>query len=329
MRVSFSVQVGLLWGLVCVASSACSSSSSNPSPSVGGASEDVVRGIPGDIQEGALKDVSGDLVEDVAEDVLGDAPEDVAPDQAASLCEDLASAYVTNPNPAPDPLYSGTVWFDPHIIVAQDPSSFQSLSYKGQQLRQMYDRRTASFNMENPHLFDAVFGAQSQVVVEIQVNPEFDQLTAQGHAQRYAEVVGKLPAFYFRDLQTMWIHAGKELFGGGNNNFLIHVEQGEEYERDGVLEEVFLHEGGHTSLDAYHASAPLWSQAQSADGVSISNYGRDYPVREDLSETIGPYLAVTYRADRLPAEKIDTLRASIPNRLKYLSCQGFDMQILK
>lgn len=288
------------------------------------------QGLPLPMQLDETGDVRGDSLADMMpEDMRADEAVDDTADVVQASCDDLQAGYITNPAPLEDPPYSGTVWYSPDILIAEDPSSFQGVVYQGQGERQMYDRRTSSFNMVNAHLFDATFGVQSQVVVEVQVNPEFDQATAQQHAVRHAEVVGKLPAFYFRDLQTMWIHAGKELYGGGNNNFLIHTGQSDEYERDGVLEEVFLHEGGHTSLDAYHANSPLWLSAQRADGVSISDYGRDNPLREDISETIGPYLAITHRADRVPQKEIDEVRQAIPNRIKYLDCQGFTMDILK
>jgi hypothetical protein len=54
---------------------------------------------------------------------------------------------------------------------------------------------------------------------------------------------------------------------------LIHVGQGEIYLRDGILEETFVHEAAHTSLDAYHASAPGWLAARrSHPGVSRGDH---------------------------------------------------------
>ena len=54
--------------------------------------------------------------------------------------------------------------------------------------------------------------------------------------------------------------------GGGNNNLLIHTDWSERhYERQGILEETFVHEAAHTSLDARHAQSAEWLQAQEAD----------------------------------------------------------------
>ncbi len=50
--------------------------------------------------------------------------------------------------------------------------------------------------------------------------------------------------------------------------------------RKGFLEEVFLHEAAHAVLDETHARADAWRAAQAADGVFISEYAGNNPVRE-------------------------------------------------
>jgi hypothetical protein len=60
-------------------------------------------------------------------------------------------------------------------------------------------------------------------------------------------LVGRLPAFAFRDLDMLWINGGTELYGGGNRSILVHT--------GGWAEEALLHESGHTSLDSSHAAA--------------------------------------------------------------------------
>ncbi|MEZ4401310.1 MAG: hypothetical protein R3B06_14890 [Kofleriaceae bacterium] len=228
--------------------------------------------------------------------------------------------------PPAAPPFEGTAFLDPGIITAADPTSFVDLTYAGQAPREMFDRRTGAFGTVNAYLFPARFG--SSKTVEIQVNPEFTQAEAEAQARAYATVVGRLPAFAFRDLDTLWIHKGHFPFGGGNRNLLIHTEQGDEYAAGGFLEEIFLHEGSHTSLDGDHAAAPRWLEAQTADGGFISPYARDNPTREDVAETMVPYLAQRFRADRLPPATVATVRATIPNRLRYLDCAGVTMDPL-
>lgn len=252
-----------------------------------------------------------------------------------------APAGIDAPGPAPDagcaafvpatmppaaPPFAGTAFLDPGIITAADPTAFVDLTFTGQAPREMFDRRTGAFETVNAYLFAARFGATK--TVEIQVNPEFSRAQAEVEARTYATAVGRLPAFAFRDLDTMWIHAGLFPFGGGNRNLLIHTAQGEEYAAGGYLEEIFVHEGTHTSIDGDHAAAAGWLEAQTADAAFISTYARDNPTREDVAETMVPYLAQRFRADRLPPATVAAIRGAIPNRLRYLDCLGVTMDPL-
>jgi hypothetical protein len=91
------------------------------------------------------------------------------------------------------------------------------------------------------------------------------------------------------------------------------------YVADGVLESALVHEASHTSLDGDHALAPEWLAAAAADPVAISNYARDNPHREDIAESVGPFLAVTFCANVVAKETVDVVRRAIPNRIAYLA----------
>lgn len=223
------------------------------------------------------------------------------------------------------PPYDGTVFINPSIITAGDVSSFQSLIEAGKGDREMFDRRTDSFNLvKDVFLFNASY--DSGVTVEVQVNPEFETVEqAEIHARLYADAIGRMPSVLFGELETVWIHKGLNLFGGGNNNILIHTEQGEQYIENGWLEEVLVHEGAHTSLDQYHANAKGWIDAQTLDGRFISDYARDHPGREDVAETFLAYLAVEFLSDRLTADQEKRIREAVPNRLNYFQQANLDM----
>lgn len=223
-----------------------------------------------------------------------------------------------------EPPFSGTIFIDPDIITSSDPTTLQSVSYAGQGLRTMFDRRVNNWITVNAYLFNASF--DDELTAEIQVNPEFGSSDAASvEAQKYAEVIGRLPTALRNDVETVWIHKGTQPFGGGNHNLLIHTGQADLYAADGILEETFVHEGAHTSLDATHASAPDWLAAQAADGTFISTYARDFPDREDIAESFLPYLAIRYRSDRISQSLADTILQTIPNRIDYFDSQSFDM----
>ena len=223
-----------------------------------------------------------------------------------------------------DPPFSGTIFLDPDIITSSDPTTFQNLSFAGQGSRTMYDRRVSAFITINPYLFDATF--DDGLTAEIQVNPEFGGSDAAlAEAEKYAEVIGRLPTALRKDVETVWIHKGTQPFGGGNNNLLIHIGQADLYTADGILEETFVHEAAHTSLDAAHASAPAWLAAQSADPTFISTYAGDFPNREDIAESFLLYVAVRYRSDRISQSLANTIMQTMPNRIAYFDNQSFDM----
>ena len=137
-------------------------------------------------------------------------------------------------------------------------------------------------------------------------------------------MVGQLPTALRTDVDSVTIHKGEELWGGGNNNILIHADN---YANDPNVrdfeEEVLIHEAAHTSLDADHAEAPDWLAAQAGDGGFISTYAREHPLQEDIAESVLPWLALRYRSDRISGADRQTILRAIPNRLAY-----FDRSIL-
>ena len=223
-----------------------------------------------------------------------------------------------------DPPFSGTIFIDPDIITASDPTTLQNVVYTGQGSRTMFDRRVNNWITVNAYLFDASFS--DGLSAEIQVNPEFGSSdVALDEAQKYGEVIGRLPTVLRTDVNAVWIHKGVQPFGGGNNSLLIHTGQADFYVADGILEETFVHEASHTSLDMMHASAPGWVAAQTADGTFISTYARDNPNTEDIAESFLPYLAIRYRSNRISQSYANTILQTIPNRIAYFDNQSFEM----
>jgi len=227
------------------------------------------------------------------------------------------------PSPTAPP-FSGTIFIDPDIITPADPTTFAGVTAKGQAVRTMFDRRANAFIQVQAYLFDAAFS--DGLVAEVQVNPEFGSVdAARIQAEKYALVIGRLPRALRVSVATVWIHQGVQPFGGGNNNLLIHVGQGDLYIADGILEETFVHEAAHTSLDPAHASASGWLTAQARDVNFISTYARDNPTREDIAESFLPWLAVRYRSSRITQTLASTILQTIPNRLAYFDSLGLVM----
>ena len=235
----------------------------------------------------------------------------------------IALSFISTQSFCKEPPFWGTIFINPNIVTASDPSAFKSISYKGQASRQMYDKRSSWVNLQ-AFLFEAKFEDGS--IIEMQVNPEFkDKSLAEAEAKKYAWLIGQLPVVLRKDIQTSWIHKGINPYGGGNNNILIHTGQTKEYERDGILEETLIHEASHTSLDSYHANNYAWLDAQSKDNNFISNYARDNPLREDIAESFLTYIAAIHLSDRISSELKLQILSTIPNRIEYFENQNFDL----
>ena len=227
------------------------------------------------------------------------------------------------------PPFDGTIFIDPDIVLESDPSAFIELKYKGKESRVMYDRRVEGWITIEPFLFMAFY--DDSLKIEIQVNSEFGNLKeAKIQADKYAPVIGQLTTELRKDVETVWIHKGLKPFGGGNNNLLIHTDwAAKHYEKQGILEETFIHEASHTSLDSLHASSPGWLKAQKSDCKFISSYAEDNPIREDISESYLPYFAIRYRSERIRESLKDSIENAIPNRIKYFDSQSFNMHPIK
>lgn len=221
------------------------------------------------------------------------------------------------------PPFSGTVWITPEILGPDDPTSFGSVTYTGRGMREIFDRRVDDWITVNAYLFDVQFGDST---VEWQFNPEFGSSeAARAEIDVFAPAIGRLPAVLLSKLREVEVNSGKGAWGGNpyNRSLLIHTQEIDLNE--GFLEEVFLHEAAHLSLDPDHSDTPGWRAAQQADGVSISEYGRDFPDREDVAESFLPYFAVRYRPQRLTASVRWLMMMAIPNRLAYFDEQELDM----
>jgi hypothetical protein len=236
----------------------------------------------------------------------------------------LLALIVGRPWAQAAPPFAGTIFLDPDIITAEDPTLYLDLTDAGQGDRLVFDRRVNRFITINAYLFTARY--QTGRSIEFQVNPEFgSQSEARDQALKYAPIVGRLPVVLLKDADSVTLHLGHQPFGGGNRNILIHTAQADAYVADGILEETLVHEAAHTSLDEDHAASSGWLAAQAADPDFISTYARDNPTREDVAETFLLYLASRHRSDRISADLANTIATTVPNRLAYFDARNFNL----
>ena len=159
----------------------------------------------------------------------------------------------------------------------------------------------------------------------MQVNPEFGtKEKAKQIALQYLPTIGRMPSYLRKDVETIWLHDGNENYGGGNKNLLIHHVRTEEYVQKRILEETFMHEAVHTSLDEYHLFSEEWINAQSKDLGFISEYAMEFPQREDLAETYPICYGLKYKPSAFNKEVREKIFEMIPKRLEYCDKYFFD-----
>ena len=218
------------------------------------------------------------------------------------------------------PPYWGTASISPRIIEPSDPTKLASITYAGRGERVVWDYRPETWITINAYLFNVRYAGQ---VVEFRVNPEFgSREAAQAEVEAYAHALGQMPAVLMPGIRHVDINAGEGLWGGNSDIGSIHIHT---VWNSGIIEERFVHEATHVSLDPAHRDSLGWRAAQAADGVFISEYARDNPDREDVAESFTVWLAVRYQPERLTSAERAVILRTIPNRLIYFDEQGFDM----
>ena len=221
--------------------------------------------------------------------------------------------------------HNGTVFLTPDLITSESPSDLVEVTFTGSEERETFDRRVNSFVVSESHIFTANFRCAPDPV-EIVVNAEFSDEQAEGEAQRFAFVLGQMPRGLRGLVHEIWVHDGNEPAGGGNNSILVHSVYADE--STNFIEEVFLHEGAHTSLDYDFGGVvdrAIWSEAVTSDGSFISGYAEEFPEREDISESYSAFLIwALHRNQGIFSESAAGIEALIPARLQYFESLGSD-----
>ena len=226
-------------------------------------------------------------------------------------------------------IFLKNLYTDCDILTKKDPTSFQKLSFVEEKKVKFWDRRkqkSSGWNKSNfkAFIFKAEFEKSKDVL--IRVNSEFKtKEKAEEQALKYGNMAGQLPNFLRTGLKTITIHKGKKAWGGGNNDILIHT--GDRGAKGKCVEEIMIHEGGHTSLDGAWGGLVQWyswRKTIKADNKYISKYAKDFPKREDLAETINWWIAVRCKSNRISQSNYKKIIEGIPNRLKYLDEKNFD-----
>lgn len=217
--------------------------------------------------------------------------------------------------------YYQALSFSKNILTQDDPSTFQGLVHQGLSSRSLSDDNSAS-----DFLFIAAYENKN---ITIHVTSEFgDHLIAQQLASYYANILGQLPLFLRDGLEQVHLNMGFEPLVGKDHSLVIYHELANSLYAEGILEEVFIREAVHASLDATIGDSAEWQSAKRDDNRAISQLAADRS-NEDLAESVLAYLGARYRANRMPVSVDLTIINTIPNRIDYFDFSGLVMHPLE
>lgn len=253
------------------------------------------------------------------------AEEPVAVPEVPEATTEAADAAVVTSDPWSQWDGYGTVFLTSDALTPESPSDFIEVTFTGLAEVQTFDRRVNEFVTNPSHVFTATFRCAPEPV-DVVVNAEFSEEQALLEAERFARLLGQMPVGLRGLVREIWVHDGNEAAGGGNESILIHSAYADE--NKDFLEEVFAHEGAHTSLD-YDAGGvvdqALWAEAVASDGQFVSGYAAEFPDREDIAESYGAFLIWALHRDQgLFPESAAGIEALIPARLQYFESLGAD-----
>ena len=228
------------------------------------------------------------------------------------------------------PPYSGTVYLDPSWVAPGDPTSLTAMTYEGQEFATLFDRRVNAFRYVSTYSYSLKFSDAVSVVAR--VNTEFLQEEAPGIAEKWGNVLGQLPLGLLEGLGELHLQPGDQLMGGNDatnpTHVLIHTIHGDRNLSLGWAEEEVLHELAHAVLQHLQNNS-AWLDAQSSDNCYISSYAADYPTREDVAESLAPYLALKLRPDRVRVSDQQKISDCIPARIavfdSYFGSNNIDL----
>ena len=227
------------------------------------------------------------------------------------------------PSTLTSPPFDGTVYVTALALTPESPSDLVNISFAVVDSRETFDRRVDDWVVKQSWVYQASYRC-GRPLVDIVVNQEFTRDQADAEAERFAYVLGQIPAGVRTNVDELWIHPGQGDAGGGNRSILIHTD-GVDLEWE-YIEEIFLHEAAHTSLDPDFLGAvdpALWRKAQSHDMTFISTYAEDNPEREDIAESYGAYyIWALHRDSGLFSAEAELISAAIPGRIAYFESLG-------
>ena len=221
-----------------------------------------------------------------------------------------------------DPPYSGTVYIDADWLTPDDPSIYQNKSYSGLRQFTWYDFRNGQWTNSEAHTYELRF--DERITVTASVHTDFPKEQAEPYLREWGVALGQAPARLLSGLGEFQIvpadPANKGLKANGYTDpthIVFYLEDLAELQLSDFTEEAIIHEMSHASFQRSQDSSE-WLAAQEKDPCFISEYARDNPASEDISETLMPYLMLRFLPQRVDEADKSKINNCIAERSEVL-----------
>lgn len=235
------------------------------------------------------------------------------------------------------PPYFGTVFEFPTAVDSSVITGFfESAEYQGIKQREWWDYRDCCNGWNNAETHVFLIKTTDDQEFEIFVNKNDWPNVSEGsdgytEMLRHAIALTRIPKIFRGQLNSFALNGdGVGSLGGGNpwtKTMNANLGYTKSLFAPGTIEEFFVHEGCHVTVDDMFKNDPEWIQAQNDDGKFISTYARDFPQREDIAESMPAWMFVRKHVQITENDNIDvtgisdrkilTVIETIPNRLKF------------
>lgn len=207
---------------------------------------------------------------------------------------------------------------DIDFITNDDPNTFSSLNYIGQEEKEMPDSRNDNLMDAKAFVYKANFTDGN--TIKIWAHSSFETETA---AKKYAEMVtgplGKLPTVMRKELSHVIIHKGDAgAFAESEGHFfMLYSENMETRVSNHDLEETVFHESMHAALQLKYREDAAWLKAQKDDNAFITEYAEKLPDLEDFPESAIFAYTMIKHPGRLSSEIESWVKTYNSNRLAF------------
>ena len=207
---------------------------------------------------------------------------------------------------------------DIDFIFETDPDTFTSLTYIGQQTKEMPNKLSSGLIENNVYVFEATFSNGKKV--GIWCGSAFGSVSAaREYVDKLTPRLGKLPEVHRDELDHVNIHVGDasanaERQGHFFNLYSINMDK---RISTNDLEETVFHESVHAGIQDDFGFTTAWQNAQANDAVFVTDYGQEFPDREDMAEAALFAYTVIVTPGRLDSDIENWVKTNNANRLAF------------